>query len=342
MAGAVHTVRMSSRLDELRSLDLFGGLGAEQLSELVAGSSEVSLRPGLELFREGEHADFWWVLLDGVDLVRQVGSEETVVAKMDAPGRWAGGFRAWDDQGVYLATGRAATTGRVLRIPAEVLRERVSAWFPLGGHLIEGLYRTARSIEATARQRQSLLTLGTLAASLAHEINNPAAAAVRAVDALEDACQAQLASVSQLAAHQVSAQQLGALDLLRQELTRPTRAVAPDALALADREEDLASWLTRHGVGREWEIAPALAAAGADLGWCDRAASVLARPALEPGLEWVASALSVGPLLAEMKESSAHLDADRRGQVLLADGPGVDAAHRRHRGPGKHPGHARP
>ena len=222
MAGAVHTVRMSSRLDELRSLDLFGGLGAEQLSELVAGSSEVSLRPGLELFREGEHADFWWVLLDGViDLVRQVGSEETVVAKMDAPGRWAGGFRAWDDQGVYLATGRAATTGRVLRIPAEVLRERVNAWFPLGGHLIEGLYRTARSIEATARQRQSLLTLGTLAAGLAHEINNPAAAAVRAVDALEDACQAQLASVSQLAAHQVSAQQLGALDLLRQELTRP-------------------------------------------------------------------------------------------------------------------------
>jgi signal transduction histidine kinase len=306
VAAAVHTVRMTSRLDELRSLDLFGGLGDGQLSELVAGSTEMSLRPGLELFREGEHADFWWVLLDGViDLVRQVGSEETVVAKMDAPGRWAGGFRAWDEQGVYLATGRATTTGRVLRIPAEVLRERVSAWFPLGGHLIQGLYRTARSIEATARQRQSQVTLGTLAAGLAHEINNPAAAAVRAVDALEDACQTLLASVSQLAAHQVSAQQLGALDMLRQELTRP--GVAPDALALADREEDLASWLTRHGVGREWEIAPALAAAGADLGWCDRAASTLAGPVLEPGLEWVASALSVAPLLAEMKESSRRI-----------------------------------
>ena len=83
--------------------------------------------------------------------------------------------------------------------------------------------------------------------------------------------------------------------------------MAPDALALADREEDLASWLTRHGVGREWEIAPALAAAGADLGWCDRAASILAGPVLEPGLEWVASALSVAPLLAEMKESSRRI-----------------------------------
>ena len=307
-AGAVHTVQMTSRLDDLRSLELFRGLSDQQLAELAAGSTAISFQPGLGLFREGEHADFWWVLLDGViDLIRQIGSEETVVAKMDKPGRWAGGFRAWDEQGVYLATGRAATAGRVLRIPAEVLRERVGTWFPLGGHLIEGLYRTARSIEATARQRQSLVTLGTLAAGLAHEINNPAAAAVRAVDDLEDACQALLTSVSQLAAHQVSAQQLGALDLLRQEFIHPP--VAPDGLALADQEEALAAWLSDHSVGREWEIAPALAAAGVGIDWCERAASVLAGPALQPGLEWVASALSVTPLLAELKESSRRISA---------------------------------
>ena len=299
---------MTARFDELRSLDLFGGLTDQQLSELVAGSSEVGVRPGVELFREGEHADFWWVLLDGVvELTRQAGGEETVVARMDVPGRWAGGFRAWDDQGVYLATGRAATTARVLRIPAGVLRERLDAWFPFGGHLIEGLYRTARSIEATARQRQSLVTLGTLAAGLAHEINNPAAAAVRAVDALEDACQVLLASVSRLAAHQVSAQQFAALDTLRQEAIHP--AVPPDALTLADLEDELAGWLTRHGVGREWMIAPSLAAAGVDTGWCDRAAAILAGPELEPGLEWIASALSAATLLAEMKESTRRISA---------------------------------
>jgi signal transduction histidine kinase len=299
---------MTARFDELRSLDLFGGLTDQQLSELVAGSSEVGVRPGLELFREGEHADFWWVLLDGVvELTRQAGGEETVVARMDVPGRWAGGFRAWDDQGVYLATGRAATTARVLRIPAGVLRERLNAWFPFGGHLIEGLYRTARSIEATARQRQSLVTLGTLAAGLAHEINNPAAAAVRAVDALEDACQVLLASVSRLAAHQVSAQQFAALDTLRQDAIHP--AVPPDALTLADLEDELAAWLTRHGVGREWMIAPSLAAAGVDTGWCERAAAILDGPELEPGLEWIASALSAATLLAEMKESTRRISA---------------------------------
>ncbi len=153
------------RADELRALSLFDGLADDQLAELAEGSTEVRVEPGADLFREGEQADFWWVLIDGaIDLVRHIGREDTVVAKMDVPGRWAGGFRAWDEHGVYLATGRGVTGGRVLQVPADVLRERFNAWFPFGRHLIEGVYRTARSIESTARQRESLVTLGTLAA----------------------------------------------------------------------------------------------------------------------------------------------------------------------------------
>ncbi len=294
------------RADVLRALSLFDGLADEQLAELAAGSAEVRIEPGVELFREGEHADFWWVLLDGaIDLVRHVGREDTVVGKMDMPGRWAGGFRAWDEHGVYLATGRGAAPGSVLRVPAGVLKQRVNAWFPFGRHLIEGLYRTARSIESTARQRQSLVTLGTLAAGFAHEINNPAAAAARAADALEAECQTMLSSLGRLADDELSAGQFAALDALR-------RAAGPqpevqDPVALADREDALSSWLARHGVGRDWMIAPPLAAAGVDLAWCERAATVLPGPVLEAGLEWVASTFSIAALLAEMKESSQRI-----------------------------------
>ena len=103
-------------------------------------------------------------------------------------------------------------------MPAEVLRDRLNAWFPLGRHLIEGLYRTARMIESTARQRASLITLGTLAAGLAHEINNPAAAVIRAVDDLEIAAQTLLSSLRRLANDEISAKQFAALDALRQQI----------------------------------------------------------------------------------------------------------------------------
>ena len=95
-------------INEIRALSLFDGLTDDQLAELVAGSTVVRIKPGTEPFREGEHADFWWVLIDGaIDLVRRVGGEDTLVGKMDVPGRWAGGFRAWDEHGAYLATALA-------------------------------------------------------------------------------------------------------------------------------------------------------------------------------------------------------------------------------------------
>ncbi|MDP9317550.1 MAG: ATP-binding protein [Actinomycetota bacterium] len=293
-------------VDDLRSLSLFDGLTDDQLGELVEAGTEVRVEAGVDLFHEGEHADFWWVLIDGaIDLIRHVGREDTVVGRMDAPGRWAGGFRAWDEHGVYLATGRGVGAGQVLRVPAEVLRERSNAWFPFGGHLIEGLYGTARTIESTALQRESLVTLGTLAAGLAHEINNPAAAATRAVDALEGACQTLLSSLGRLAQDEISALQFNALDALRREIE--PRVAVLDPVAMADHEEALSSWLARHGVERDWEIAPPLAAAGVDLAWCERAAIVLAGATLGPGLEWVASTFSVATLLSEVKESTRRV-----------------------------------
>jgi signal transduction histidine kinase len=294
------------RLDDLRPLELFDGLPDDQLVELIAAGEEVGFDPGEELFREGEPADFWWVLVSGaLALVRHVGREETVLGTMDVPGRWAGGFRAWDEHGAYLATGRGSVAGRVLRVPSPALRAWSKAWFPFGEHLIEGLFRTARTFEAVTRQREALVALGTMAAGLAHEINNPAAAATRSVDALEGACDTLLSALVRLAEGALSADQLIALDALRREI--PARATSTDPMAVADREENLSAWLSARGVDRDWLIAPPLAAAGIDVAWCERAAEVLDGAALEPGLEWVASTLTTASLLTELKESTRRI-----------------------------------
>ena len=277
---------------------LFDGLTDDQLAELARGRRRrCAFEPGDELFREGEPADFWWVLRRRRDRPASATSaaRRPWSARMDAPGRWAGGFRAWDEHGVYLATGRGVERGP--RAPGAGRRRCAScadAWFPFGGAPHRGPLPARRArIESTARQRESLVTLGTLAAGLAHEINNPAAAATRAVDALRGrlrrrCCRRCAGSPSGA----ISAEQFAALDALRRELEPP--AGGADPLAVADREDALV------GLAR-----PATASSG---DWLHRAAARRGRrrrrlvraggrpcstaTALEPGLEWVASTLS--------------------------------------------------
>jgi signal transduction histidine kinase len=291
---------------ELRQLALFDGLDEAQLRDLVEASHESVFDPGQELWREGQPAVVWWVLLEGsISIVRRVGKEELVVGAMTAPGQWAGGFSAWDPHGVYFATGRAAERSRALQLPAEELRRLGDEWFAFGVHFIRGLIDTVRRVESTARQREALVALGTLAAGLAHEINNPAAAASRAVDSLEATSEALVTSLARLSSHGISAAQFAEVDALR-------RAVEPaelksDPLEAADREDDLSVWLSRHEVEEEWLLAPVLAAAGLDADWCDRVADVVGPGPLAPAIEWVAHSLTMSALLSEVKDATARV-----------------------------------
>ena len=293
-------------IDDLRSIALFDGLSEDQLLELMKDADDLRFEDGQELFHEAQPADYWWVLLDGsIQLVRHVGHEETVIGVMETPGQWAGGFRAWDEHGRYLATGLGNVRGHILRVPADRLRERAIAWFPFGVHLIRGLVHSVRNIESVARQREALVALGTLAAGLAHEINNPASAATRAVDALEESHEDLMSSLRRLAEGALTPAQFIALDGLRRELA--ARSVGSEPLDVADREDALSDWLVKHGVERDWLIAPSLAAAGCDIAWCERAAALLDDATLQAGLEWVANSLASESLLSEVKGSTRRI-----------------------------------
>ncbi|MDT0215079.1 ATP-binding protein [Rothia sp. ARF10] len=292
--------------DELRALPLFAGFTDEQLLELALAGEEMVFAPGTTLFDEGRPADDWWLLLDGkVDLVRRIGHEETVMATMSQRGQWAGGFRAWDEHGVYMGSGRVVDATRLFRLSSTSLGEHGEVWFPFAVHLLRGLISTARRIEHNARQREALVSLGTLAAGLAHEINNPASAAVRSVGALQTSCDNLLDSLHRLALHSITAADFVALDGLRRALDD---ADAPTGVELGEREDELTDWLSERGIDRDWILAPVLAGAGADLAWCERAEAALGgHGVLQDGLDWVASAVTTTSLIAEAQDATRRV-----------------------------------
>jgi signal transduction histidine kinase len=290
---------------ELRAVPLLDSLSDGQLDELLAAGEERVLVEGEDLFREGESADSWWLLLEGkVNLIKTAGTEETIVGGLSTPGQWAGGFAAWDPDWRNFATGRAAGPCRAFHLHAEDFGRLCRSWFPFGVHIIMGLASTVRRIDAAGRQRESLVALGTMAAGLAHEINNPASAATRAVEALSDSSDNLLTSLADLARQGITADHYIELDAVRRSLAG-TGTVDP--ATAADLEDELSEWMNDHDVDRDWLLAPPLAAAGVDVDTCEKVLDVLGPDSLQAGLDWLSNAVGISGLLGEIKESTGRI-----------------------------------
>ena len=296
--------------DDLRAVFLTSSLTDEQLAELVAAGEERIFASGDEIFHEGQPASILWILLDGrIELSRRIGDRTIPLATMDEPGRWAGGLSAWgaaDEHAVTRATGVAATDCRLFAVPSSELGRLVGEWSPFAKHMISGVYQTIRSIDATARQRESLVALGTLAAGLAHEINNPASASMRAVEALQNTSGYMISGLIGLAERHIEPAQFLEVERLRSALR--DRVVADDgAMARADREEDVGEWMDSHGVELAWQMAPVFAAAGADRAWFEEIAGAVGPDALEPALQWISAATGCTALLTELGEATSRI-----------------------------------
>lgn len=279
----INTDANSSRLTHdhevfIHQIRLFSGLTSQELKSIDKGK-EVWFEEGDKILAEGEH-DTFYVLLDGkVEVILRDGSKEAVLSTYN-PGDHFGELPiilGWTD---HSCAAYATKKSHLLRWGKEEFWRMIYSSPALTRQILNSMAQLLKTLETVLQQNQKLIALGGLAAGLAHELNNPAAAANRAVAQLSDSIQEWRSLVQELNEQRnMTAPQWSYLSKLRNDIIKfdsnPTNALnknsannnytTDDALAQSEKEDKMIEWLESQGVKEGWKLASDLVSFGADI-----------------------------------------------------------------------------
>ncbi|MEV6612653.1 ATP-binding protein [Streptomyces sp. NPDC051051] len=296
---------------EISTLFLFEKLSPEQLGRLCAEGRVERFEAG-PVYTEGDPATCFYVMLEGtVVLYRRVGGDDVEVSRTSQRGVYAGAMQAYLGDRVpqvYTNSMRVTEPTRFFVLPAQSFSDVMQEWFPMAAHLLEGLFFGSKSTQRAVGQRERLLALGSLSAGLTHELNNPAAAAVRATATLRERVakmRHKLAVISQGAySREVLA---GLIEIQERTAERVAKAPVLSPLEASDREDELTDWLDDHGIPEGWRIAPTFVQAGLDVDWLEQVAAAVAADILPNAIGWLNYTVETELLMDEIDDSTNRI-----------------------------------
>jgi signal transduction histidine kinase len=299
-------------VDELRTLFLFEKLTDDQLRWLCERGRVALTDPG-PVFAEGTPATCFYVLLEGtIAMSRRVGTDDIEVNRTSQRGAYAGAFTAYMGDRVsqvYMNSVKAVEPSRFFVLDADTFAELMNEWFPMAVHLLEGVFVGTKNTQQAIGQRERLLALGSLSAGLTHELNNPAAAAVRATAALRERVAGMRHKLGMIASGKWDKATLVTLIRLQEEAAeRAPKAVALSPLETSDREDAIADWLEERGCHDGWQLAPTFVAAGLDTEWLDHVEAAVDDPdTLGSALRWLNYTVDTELLMNEIEDSTTRV-----------------------------------
>ena len=290
---------------ELQKLPLFAGL-SEAESNCFEQGEEISVPAGESIAKEGEAADYFHVIVEGEIRVSKMYGNQQVAMAVHKAGKFFGEVSLLLDM-PYFVDAQARTPCRLLRYSKAQFWSLMRNCPSASKEILRTMAARLRGLEGFSQRREKLVSLGTMAAGLAHELNNPAAAARRAAADLLSVAGGLPFLACRLNKRQLSTDQSDAVAQILRDLASRPRPMPLDPLTRSDREDELLGWLEQHRIADAWKLASTLVSAGLDRSWLDTIAKHFPQEAIGDVLAWMTGTLSLQDLTQQVERSTGRI-----------------------------------
>lgn len=293
--------------EELSKIEIFSDLPADGLDWLASKMDTRELADGEVMAHEGAPADFMTVVLAGGVRGAHENGNGTGRVYTALKGQVTG-MLPFSRLTKFPLTTRAMGPTRIATLHKDLFPEMTQHLPQLQQRLVNVMADRIREVTALDQQRDKLTALGKLSAGLAHELNNPAAAARRAASTLREAVESLRAANGQLDVLDLTAEQRSFLSTMEQEVSERAAAEGPvDELDRSDRQERIGEWLAKQKISRAWDLAGDLADSGADQGCLLELQSEFPASALEAVIARFTASATIKRLVDEIENSTGRI-----------------------------------